>query len=204
MNMRPRTILASIALLLAFFSILASCDNKSDPIPTNSPGWQTTSDMYNAADYTWVDISSSNQLVGNWSGAKIIDKPAVAGVYPAFQLMTIIKLIHVDSASTLYVFKEDQYFNQAVKTEADWTNVKGYLEGISTGSLLNTNYPLISDTGSNVFYGTASATPGVRFEKQYTQAGVPSFVTSLSMKVSSDGTKLLLKYSNDIQFVLGK
>jgi len=204
MKMRLSTLVTSLVLPVTMVFLNAACNDNSDLIPTGPTGWQITPDMYKAEDYTWVDVTSSKQLVGNWSGAKIIDKPAVTGVNPAFQLMVLLKLIHVDSTSTLYVFKEDQYFNQAVKTEDDWANLKGYLEGKSRGSKLNTNYPLISNLENNVFYGTAAATPGVRFEKQYTQAGIPSFVTALSVKISTDEKKLLLQYSDNIQFVLGK
>jgi hypothetical protein len=198
--------LLSALIGVSSFFLFLNCQSTPE-IPSGlTPGWQHSSDMYEVKDYTWTDITSTGQLTGRWYGSKIIQKPAVANLNPAYALLVKLEMIHVDSSSRLYSITEDQYFTEAVSKGANWDNFKASLAGTKTGNNINATYPLPTDTGA-AFYGSAASTPGVIFRKDYwvdVPAFNPPFVKSLSMKISTDKTKLLLQYSDTIQFVIGK
>lgn len=163
--------------------------------------------MYEASDYHWNELTSPSQLVGIWYGSKIVAKAAVPNLCPAFDLLVRLKLVYVTASSNLFTIDEDQYYTDATSKGANWESLKSALAGTATGARINTAYPLLSDTDRTAFYGDAASTPGIRWEKEYwvQAAGMfPPFVSLLSVKVSDDGTKLLLQYSDDLQFVIGK
>lgn len=187
--------------------LLTSCDSNSFSPPGIDPGWQKSKDMYEVDDYTWVDLTSPDQLVGLWYGSKIINKPEIEGITRPYELLTEIKMIRVDNKTTLYVIEEKQYFKDAITKGTDWNTFMMYMAGQPTGTNINKNYPTISETGKNAFYGSAETMPAVRFSKEYWTEHpnlFPSFKKELSMKISEDGTKLKLQYSDEIQFVIGR
>ena len=201
-------------LTMAFFT---NCDDNSvTPPEFENTGFQKGEDWYDAADYTWVDIQSSAQLQGNWSGTKILQKDSVWQVHPAYELAVTLQFKGVNS---LYVIEEKHWFvdavnqlNQGKKEEyrdTTWLDLRKKLSLSSTGSSIFPTYPdaftLPSEDSFNwQRFLDIEMCLFSKDQRTLNPEWLPDWVMEYSMKINDDGTKLLIQYSDHIQFVVGK
>lgn len=209
--------LSSYFLLFLTLVSFTSCDDHSvTPPEFENTGFQKGEDWYDAADYTWVDIQSSDQLQGNWSGTKFLKKDSVWQVHPAYELAVTLQFKGVGN---IYVIEEEHWFVDAVNQlnkgkseeyrDTTWLDLRQKLSLSPTGSSIFPAYPntftLPSEDSFNwQRFLDIEMCLFSKDQRTLYQELLPDWVAEYSMKINDDGTKLLIQYSEQTLFVVGK
>lgn len=192
-------------MLLCFGFILLSCsEDEPNPFENAEPGWQQSEDMYDESDYSWKEITTSEQLQGTWYGSLIVTKPEEY-IFPEYDLLVSVKFVHFATSSSIFTFEETHYFTDAIDQDEDWESLREYLAGRETGATIHAQYPGVEISEQGGFYGEGSAGFAMMQSSHFidSQTEFEEFVNQLSLQIDETETKLRIQYAENLPIVLG-